>query len=68
MKHFVCRYCKKIFTGKTGSVPCPNCGHRKPCSGHRIVGTKELEVLRRDYPQAFNKDKPNERPRGGDIR
>ena len=68
MKHFVCRYCKKVFQGKKGKVPCPNCGHQKPCSGHRIVSQGELRILKKDYPQAFKKDKKEDRPRGEGVK
>lgn len=56
MKQYICNYCKKVFSGKTGKVPCPNCGHQKPCSGHRILSRGERDLLKRDYPQVFNKE------------
>ena len=56
MKQYICRYCKKVFKGKTGKVPCPNCGHQLPCSGHRALSDGELSMFKKDYPQVFEAD------------
>jgi len=55
MTNFICVYCKKVFSGSRGKVPCPHCGYQKPCSGHRVVSDMEMELLKKRYPQTLKK-------------
>ena len=68
LQSFICIYCKKAFRAAKGKVPCPNCGYQKPCSGHRILTKLESDILKKDHPKAFEKDKPKDRPSGGTFK